>query len=136
MSLRLLGIAPALLLAACAQPTGVAVQFHDALAAHNGARAFELLSARTQAELTRAATAAHAVSDRAIPDDPALMIVLGDMSLYPTTTPAKPHVAQATLIAVNGPHAKVSVRIRDATHDMELVRENRRWRVDLPIGRP
>jgi hypothetical protein len=129
-------MAALLFCAACGKPTDVAVQFHTALARDEGAKAFGLLSARTQAELARIAKAAHDKSGGAVPEDPAAMIVRGDGSIYPLPTqPGQPAV-HATLLSTNGPRAKVSVQIGDKKHEMDLVREGGRWKVDLPLGSP
>ena len=119
-------------LAACSQPTDVAVQFHEALDAGNGAKAFSLLSKPTQDRLAEIARKAHAETGGAVSEDPASMIARGDRSVYPAPTPSQPTVARATLVSESGPHAKVMVQIGEASHKMELVKEGGRWRIDLP----
>jgi hypothetical protein len=136
LHLRLLPMAALLFCAACAKPADVAVQFHDALAADNGARAFSFLSARSQAELTRIAKAAHEKSGGAVSEDPAAMIVRGDASIYPLPTQPGLHAVHATLLSTNGPRAKVAVQIGEKKHEMDLVREGGRWKIDLPLGSP
>jgi hypothetical protein len=133
---RPLPLAALLCLAACARPTDVAVQFHDALAADNGARAFSMLSQRTQAELTRIAKAAHDRTGGAVPEDPAAMIVRGDGSMYPLPTQPSQHAVRATLLSSSGARAKVSVQIGEKKHEVDLVREGGRWKIDLPLGSP
>ena len=129
-------LAALLCLAACARPTDVAVQFHDALAREEGNKAFGMLSARAQAELTRIAKAAHDKSGGAVSEDPAAMIVRGDRSLYPLPTQIGQHEVRATQLSADGARAKVSVQIGEARHEMDLVREGGRWKVDLPLGSP
>ena len=134
---RLFPLAAALLLlAACSRPTDVAVQFHEALNAGNGAKAFALLSKPTQDKLTEISKKAHDASGGTVSEDAALMIAHGDPSIYPTPTPAQPKAVRATMISTDGPRAKVSVHIGEAAHEMDLVKENGRWRIDLPIGKP
>ena len=133
---RLAPLAALLALAACSRPTDVAVQFHEALADGNGGKAFALLSASTRAKLAEIAKRAHDESGGAVSDDPALMIAHGDPSLYPTPDGPEDKVASATLLAMDGARAKVSVRIGEAAHEMDLVRERGRWKIDLPLGSP
>lgn len=125
-------IAAALLLSACSPPNEVAAQFHDALYRGDGAKAFSLLSRSTQERLKEIAKKAHDMSGGTVPNDPTLMIVHGDSSMYPTPT-ATQKVVRASVLSTEGPHAKVKVRIGEADHEMDLVKENGRWRVDLPI---
>ena len=129
-------LAALLLLAACSRPTDEAVQFHDALSAQNGVKAFGLLSSQTRAALAKIARDAHAAAGESIPDDPALMIVQGDLSLYPPPEPPSHHVAQAELLSIDGSRAKVRVRMGDATNELDLVNEGRRWKIDLPVRAP
>jgi hypothetical protein len=133
---HLLPLAALLALAACNHPVDAAVQFEDALANDNGPKAFGLLSTRAQAELTRIAKATHEASGGTVSDDPTLMIVRGDRSVYPSTTAASPHVARASLLSMDGNRAKVTVDIAGTKHEMDLVREGGRWKVDLPLGSP
>lgn len=127
----------ALSLSACARPSDVAVQFHQALAKGDEAKAFSLLSTPTQARLTAIAREAHAKSSGLVSDDPRVMIGSGDLSLYPPPTPARPKKgARASPLSENGPRAKVSVHLGEASHEMDLVREGGAWRIDLPIGSP
>ena len=124
------------LLCACGHPTDVAIQFHDALAKGDGAKAYALLSKPTQEKLARIAKAAHDVSGGTVSDDPAEMIAHGDNSIYALPTASQPHVARVSMISSEGPRAKVSVHIGESTHEMDLVREGGRWRIDLPLGSP
>lgn len=132
----LIAAAAALVLGACSRPPDVAVQFHDALYAGNGAKAFGFLSSQTQARLKAIAQKAHDASGGALSADPSLMIVHGDTAMYPAPSAAQPHVARASLLSASGPRAKVSVRIGETAHEMDLVREGGRWKVDLPVGAP
>jgi hypothetical protein len=125
-----------LVLCGCGRPTDVAEQFHDALAKGDGAKAFGMLSQSTQAKLTRIAKAAHEASGGAISEDAAEMIVRGDGSLYPARADAQSHVVHASLLSANGPRAKVSVRIGETTHEMDLVKEGGHWKIDLPLDSP
>ena len=122
----------ALGLASCGRPTDVAVQFHEALALRDGAKAFALLSSATRARLAAIAKQAHDASGGTVSDDPAQMIVDGDTGLYPASTPDQPKVVTATLISATDARAKVEVKIGQTTQPMELVREKGHWRVDLP----
>ena len=128
--------AVALLCCGCTRPTDVAVQFHEALRAGNGAKAFSLLSKPTQDKLAEVAKKAHDASAGAVSDDPALMIAHGDPALYPPPSQGQPKAARATMLSATGPRAKVMVHLGEAAHEMDLVKEGGRWRIDLPIGGP
>ncbi|MGC4122656.1 MAG: DUF4878 domain-containing protein [Myxococcales bacterium] len=133
---RLFPLAALLLaLSACSPPADVAVQFHDALYRGDGAKAFSLLSKPTQDQLSAIAKKAHDMSGGTVPNDPTMMIVHGDSSLYPAPT-SKQKVVRASTLSSEGPHAKVKVRIGETDHEMDLVKENGRWRIDLPISKP
>jgi hypothetical protein len=125
-----------LALSACSKPTDVAVQFHDALYRGDGTKALSLLSKPTQEKLQEFAKKAHDMSGGTVPDDPALMIVHGDSSIYPSPTAAQPKVVRATLLSADDKRAKVKVHVGESDHEMDLVKEGGRWRIDLPIGKP
>jgi len=127
-------LAPVLALTACHAPTVVAEKFHEAMAKGDGSKAYELLAAKTQAELTAVAKKASEASGGTLSPDPTLMIVAGDLGIYPARKEGQPNKpVKATLLSQESKRAKVSVRIGEGQHELDLVQEQLRWRVDLPI---
>lgn len=135
--LRLRHLAPlALLTAACHGPAAIAEQYHEALSRSDGSKALGLLSEKTRAELTQIAKKASEASGGTLSADPALMITSGDASIYPRREKGRTSPVKATLVSSDGKRARVSVALGQGQHELELVKESLRWRIELPLTPP
>jgi hypothetical protein len=130
---RLWMVVAALALAGCEGPGEVVSQYHLALAEGRGEKAFSLLSHHTREELTRRAKAAHDASGGAVSADPTKMIDQGDPSLYPYPEPSV-KVAEVKVLKVEGSKAQVEVAVAGKKSEVAVVRENGRWKIDLPLA--
>jgi len=130
--MRLLLISFVLVCACSAAPDQVAVRFHQALAHGDGSRAFQLLSADTQARLSALAQAASDASDGVIEADPERMIVQGDPSPYPVLEGGFAEMT-ARIVEQATSHAVVEVTLGGAPTSTRLIREGSEWKVDLHL---
>ncbi len=124
-------------LAGCTEgPAKVAWSFHRALLLRDCARALDLLSERTRAELARRAHAAAAASGGALPGEAATMICQGDLALYQSRDLSGRDAAEVEQIQVQegATRAVVQVTLAGEAYPTTLVRESDAWRIELDFG--